>query len=159
LLTKPVTRTVIVTAKLSSALTYILLQNIVYQIGAFAIVHLISDQAVDLLTLLLINLSLLFVQLFFVSFGLFLAVLIKKIKTVLPITMGVVFGFFVLQLLNLSLADEKLAFITPFAYYDVSTIIETTRYDIGYFVMNWLLILIFTVLSYVIYNKKDMPSV
>ena len=159
LVAKPVTRTAIVTAKLMSVLTNILSQNIIYIIGAFIVANLVADQSFDQGIFLLINISLLFVQLFFVAFGLFLSVVIKKIKTVLPIALGTVFGFFVLQMLNQSLADAKLAYITPFAYYDVSQIIETSGYDLGYLAVNWILIIVFTSLTYFIFNKKDMPSV
>ena len=159
LVAKPVSRTTIVTAKLMSVLTTILSQNIIYIISAFIVTNLVSDNSFEQSIFLLINISLLFVQLFFVAFGLFLSVLIKKIKTVLPIALGVVFGFFVIQMLNQSLADAKLAYITPFAYYDVPKIIETASYDVTFLVVNWVAIIVFTVLTYYIFNKKDMPSV
>jgi ABC-2 type transport system permease protein len=83
----------------------------------------------------------------------------KKIKTVLPITMGIVFGFFVLQLLNQSLDDVKIAFLTPFAYFDATSIIKTGGLKSGFLAIDFALIFIFVALTYVVYNKKDVPSV
>ncbi len=159
LVTKPVSRLAIVTAKMMNVLTYIVIQNIIYIAGAFFIAHVVSDQAFNQKVFLLINVSLMFVQLFFVALGLFLSVMIRRIKTVLPITLGVVFGFFVLQLLNQTLGDAKLSYLTPFAYYDVSKIIKTTSYEPTYLIFNWVVIIIFIALTYIVYHKKDMPSV
>jgi len=159
LLVKPVSRTTIVTAKLMSVLTNILIQNVIYSIAAFVVLNVVTEQSYDKKTLLLINLSILLVQLFFISLGLLLSVVIKRIKTVLPITLGIVFGFFVLFLLYQSLTDSMLAYITPFAYFDASYIIEAQSLKSSFVVLDIALMLIFTALSYFIYNKKDMPSV
>ena len=159
LVVKPITRTAIVTAKLFSVLTNIVLQNIVYTSLAFIVIESISKEPYDLKVFFLINLSLLLVQLFFASLGLFVGVAMKKIKTVLPVALGMVFGFFVLQLLNQSLTDAKLGYITPFAYYDIAYIIETVSYKPEFFIINCFLVIGFTAAAYLIYNKKDMPSV
>ncbi|MGB7604792.1 MAG: ABC transporter permease subunit [Lutisporaceae bacterium] len=159
LLVKPITRTTIVTAKLISVLTNVLIQNIIYSIAVFIVANLVAEQPYDKNVLMLVNLSILLVQLFFIALGLLLSVVIKKIKTVLPITLGIVFGFFVLFLLYQSLTDSGLAYITPFAYFDASYIIEAESFKSGFVVLDIVLILVFTALSYLIYNKKDMPSV
>ncbi len=159
LITKPISRTAIVTAKIMSTVTLLLLQNIVFIASAFIVSGIVSDKPFDKNVFMLINVTLLLVQLFFIAFGLLLSVIMKKIKTVLPITMGVVFGFFILQLLNQSLADEKLAYITPFAYFDTAQIIETASLKGNFIAVNLALIIIFTAFTYIIYNKKDIPSV
>jgi ABC-2 type transport system permease protein len=159
LLSKPISRTAIVTAKIMSVLTLLLCQTIIFIIGSLVITQFLSNQYVDKNTFLLITLSLLLVQLFFAAFGLLLSVIISKIKTVLPITLGVVFGFWALQMLNQSLEGSQLAYITPFAYFDPSQIIASGGYEPIYLGIDLTMIVIFTILTYVIYNKKDMPSV
>lgn len=159
LLVKPISRIAIVNAKLMSVLTNILIQNIFYGIAAFIVLNIISEQSFDKNILMVINFSILMVQLFFIALGLLLSVLMKRIKTVLPITLGVVFGFFVLFLLYQSLTDSGLAYFTPFAYFDAAYIIKAGSYKSGFVALDITLIVIFTVLSYLIYNKKDMPSV
>jgi ABC-2 type transport system permease protein len=159
LLSKPISRNAIVTAKIMSVLSLLVLQTVIYIMGAFMVVHLTTNQIFDISTFLLINLSLLLVQLFFATLGFLLSVIIRKIKTVLPIALGIVFGFFVLQMLNQSLADSNLAYITPFAYFDISKIIKTGAYKSTYLIIDTIMILGFTLLTYIIYNKKDMPSI
>lgn len=159
LLSKPISRNTIVTAKIMSVLSLLVLQTVFYIIGAFIVVNLTTNQLFDRTTFLLINLSLLLVQLFFAALGLLLSVIVRKIKTVLPIALGIVFGFYVLQMLNQSLTDSNLAYITPFAYFDISKIVATGAYESNYLIINTFMILGFTILTYIIYNKKDMPSI
>ncbi len=159
LLSKPVSRNVIVTAKAMSVLTLLVLQTVIYIFAAFIIVDIIAGQPYDKSAFLLINLSLFWVGLFFAGLGFLLSVLIKKIKTVLPVALGIVFGFWVLQMLNQSLADPVLAYLTPFAYFDIAKIITTGAYESAYVFTDTVLIISFTLLTYIIYRHKDIPSV
>ena len=159
LVSKPITRTTIVNAKIMSVITLLVLQTIIYIGGAFLITLLITNQYFDKSTFLMINLSLFLVELFFAGLGLLLSVIIERIKTVLPIALGIVFGFWILQMLNQSLADPILAYLTPFAYFDIAKIIKTGSYETVYLFSDVILIVIFTVLTYIIYQHKDMPSV
>lgn len=159
LLVKPIKRTAIVTAKIMSVLTNVLLQNIIYLIATFVVADTLASQLYDKGTLLLINISMLLVQLFFIALGLFLSVIMKRLKTVLPITLGIVFGFLVLFMLYQTLADPKLAYITPFAYFDVAYTLSAKSFKTGLFLLDVILVLAFIVLTYIIYKKKDMPSV
>jgi len=159
LVAKPVTRNMIVTAKLIGIITYIIFQNLIFALGSLTIVNMFSEKGFDLTTFLLIDLSLFFVQLFFIGLGMLIAVMIKKIKTVLPITLGIVFGFFVIHLLNQSLADEKLSYLTPFAYFDVTKIITNGNYDLKFLVIDMVIFGIFTLCTYIIFHKRDLPTV
>lgn len=159
LVSKPVSRAAIVSAKISSVLTLLVLQTIIYTAGAFIITQSITDQYFNKSIFLLMNLSMLGVELFFAGFGFLLSVIIKRIKTVLPVALGIVFGFYILQMLNQSLTDPALAYLTPFAYFDIAKIVETGRYDPVYFICDLVLIVAFTAVTYMIYQHKDMPSV
>ncbi len=159
LISKPVSRNTIVTAKALSVLTLLVLQIVIYMIGALIIVQIITAQPFDKPAFLLINLSLFLVALFFTGLGLLLSVVIKKIKTVLPLALGIVFGFWVLQMLNKSLADPVLAYLTPFAYFDIAEIITTGAYETAYVLSDAALTVFFILLTYIIYRHKDIPSV
>jgi ABC-2 type transport system permease protein len=158
LLVKPVPRTRIVSAKILSILSNLIVQNLLFMFISYIIISSYVNGSLDTRTFILINLSLFQVQLFFAAVGLFLSVLIKKIKTVLPVSLGVVFAFFVIQMINQSLNDPKLAYITPFAYFDVSKIIQNVGYDTSFLIINIIIIFILTALTYIIYQKKDIPS-
>ncbi|MDD3268512.1 MAG: ABC transporter permease subunit [Syntrophomonadaceae bacterium] len=159
LLSKPVSRNVIVTAKALSVITLLALQSAIYSLGAFIIVDIITGQPYDKTVFLLINLSIFLVGLFFAGLGLLLSVSIKKIKSVLPVALGIVFGFAILQMLNQSLADPVLAYLTPFAYFDIARIINARAYESAYVISDAVLIVSFTLLTYIIYRRKDIPSV
>jgi len=159
LVVKPVERRTIVTAKLLTVLLLIVLQNILYYILSYATAKIYSEAFFDEKLFLLINCTLFLVQLFFIGFGLLVSVLMKKIKTVLPTTMGVVFGFFILQMLNQTLDEKKLTYFTPFAYFDMASIIKNNALDMTYVLLDVVLVAIFISATYVIYQRKDMPSV
>lgn len=159
LLVKPVTRSKIITSKIAAILTHLIITNIVFVIASKIIVDLFKENPYDVKTLLLISITLFFVQLFFASLGLFISVLIKKLRTVLPLSLGIVFGFYIINLLNETLGEEKLTYFTPFAYFKPQEIIDTGSYNTKYLVLCGALIIMFTLGAYVIYSKKDIPSV
>lgn len=90
--------------------------------------------------------------------GLFLSVVIRKIKNVLPLALGIVFGFAVLQMLNQSLTDPVLAYFTPFAYFDIARIITAKAYETAYVLSDAVLSVFFILLTFIIYQHKDIPS-
>ncbi len=159
LLAKPVSRTTVVTAKVLSVLTQLAVQNIIF-IGVSYIIMLVYGRGqFNVATLVLVNFSLIQVQLFFFAVGIFIAAVMKKIKTVLPIALGVVFAFYIIQMINQSINDPKLAYITPFAYFDVGKIIQNESYDMIFLGINFSIIAILTALTYLLYQRKDMPSI
>ncbi len=159
LLSKPVGRAKIVSAKTLSVVTLLVLQNLIYVPLAFFVTRLTTQQDFDINIFLLINLTLILIELFFAALGLLLSVIIKRIKNVLPIALGAVFAFWIIQMLNQTLADPTLAYLTPFAYFDLAGIIASGGYEIRYLVTNIIVIILFTALAYFIYQRQDMPSV
>jgi ABC-2 type transport system permease protein len=159
LLAKPVKRVNIVNSKILAVLTLLVIQSLIFTFASFIIISAYAEEPFNLRTFALISLSLILVQLFFTSLGLLLSIILQRVKTVFPITLGTVFGFFIIQMVNQSLADPKLSYITPFAYFDTASIITNGNYEYRYFIINAVLILCFTTLTYIIYQKKDMPSV
>ncbi|MEQ8201425.1 MAG: ABC transporter permease subunit [Syntrophomonadaceae bacterium] len=159
LVSKPVRRTEIAAAKALSVVTLILLQTIIYVPLAFVVTKLTTQQDFDGRIFLAINLTLMLLQLFFVALGLLLAVVIKRIRNVLSIALGTVFALWVVQMLNQTLADPALAYLTPFAYFDLAGIIASGGYQANYLVADIILIITFAALAGFIYQRQDMPSV
>lgn len=159
LISKPVSRTCIYNAKALSVLVQLVLQNLVLLSISYLIVQGFAETPVNTATFALINGSLIQVQLFFAAAGLLLAVLLRRIKTVLPVALGVVFVFFVLRMIQQSINDPKLAYLTPFAYFDVAAIIRTASYDIALLMLNMVLVMVMTTVGYVLFRRQDMPSI
>jgi len=159
LFVKPVKRSQIITMKILAVLVQIGLVNAFMLLANWILLSFVSDQAFDMKLYLLLTGTMLFVQLFFASFGLAVSVFLKRIRTVLPISMGVVFLFYIIFLLNQTLEDEKLAWLSPFGYFDLAYISKHVQYQ-GKFMIAWVvLIVMFIFLTYKVFTKKDLPSI
>ena len=89
----------------------------------------------------------------------FTSVLFRKIKAVMPITLAVVFMFYIVELINQSLLEEKLTYLTPFSYFKGADIIANSSYEFKYVAVDIAVFIIFTLLGCLIYQKKDVHSV
>lgn len=159
LLTKPVTRTAIVTAKLLAAFVSLLLTNIVY--GAVALLVASQVQVDDFSTkvFLLLSLTLLIVQLMFLALGILISVMARKIKSVLTVSLATVFTFFFIGTLG-GIADEQtVRYFSPFKYVDTAYIMKHSGYEDTYLWVGAVLIVGAIAASYVVYAKKDIHAV
>jgi ABC-2 type transport system permease protein len=159
LLTKPVTRAQIMTAKLLAAITSLVITQAVYLIVSSIIAVSIKDTTFDLGTFLLISLTAFFVQLIFLSIGYLFSVLIPKIRSVLPISLGTVIIFFMINILGTTVGDKAIRYMTPFKYYDISYIMLHSAYESIYILMEFVFIIAILLTSYAIYLKKDIHAV
>lgn len=159
LLTKPVTRTQVITSKLFAALTSLVFTNLAFLASVMVMASFVKTEDFSEQALLMVSVTLLFIQLIFLSLGIMIAVLIPKIKSVISISLGMVFTFFILGMISSSTADKGLRYLTPFNFFDNQYIIRTLEYE-GEFIFIGLSIIFTAVLtSYWIYGKKDVHSV
>ena len=159
LLTKPVSRVRILTLKLLSALTIFVMTNVVYSAVSAVFVVSMSDGNFALTEFILINASLFFSQLIFFSIGLIISVLAKKIKTVLPVSLGLVFAFFAISAFAVTSADDKLRYVTPFQYFKTEAILAQGKYETIYIVLGLAIIVAALIASYTIFKRRDIHSV
>lgn len=160
LLVKPVSRSSIVSAKLLAACTMIFATNIVFFAVTSIIASAVATADYSKQVFFMINLTLLFIQLIFLAVGLVISVFFNKLKNVLPISLGVVFGFYMIGALFASGPDDGAArFISPFKYFDSFYIIENASYEIQYLIAGVVIIAAAIAVSYRIYIKKDIHAV
>jgi ABC-2 type transport system permease protein len=159
LLSKPIRRIRIVTAKFLAILICLIAQNILLFGIGIAAVNLVVADSIDVGIYALLSFSTFFVQLFFVGIGLALAALLQKIKSVMPLTLGVVFFFFIVELINESLLEKPLTYLTPFSYFKGSAIMSSRSYDPVYLLIDLAVFAVFTLLGCWIYQKKDVHSI
>lgn len=159
LLTKPVTRIQIVTAKLLAALTSLIITNVFFIITTLVMATLVSEKEFDGTVLFLIALSLFLVQLIFLTIGVIVSVVFPKIKSVLSVSLGTVFGFFMVAMVGSAMEDAALRYITPFNYFDSSYIIKNSSYEGSFLIVGGLFIIIAISVSYFIYHKRDVHTV
>ncbi len=159
LLTKPVTRTQIMTSKLLAALTSILITNVFYVVAAITMASLVETNAYSTKLFFLVSLTLFFLQLIFLSLGIVVSVLFPKIKSVLSISLGTVFAFFIIGALAAITEDEALRYLTPFKYFDLTYIVQNSSYELSFMIVAIGFVAIAITASYLIYCKKDIHAV
>ena len=93
------------------------------------------------------------------ALGVIISVTVSKIKSVLPISLGTVFGFFMIGMLSSTIGDKASRFLIPFKYYDTAYIIKNSSYEVSFTIIEILFIIIAILASYVIYAKKDIHAV
>lgn len=156
LLTKPISRVVILNAKISAVFTALLLQSLLFILCSYLIVRVYGSFSRSLF--LLIAVSLIQLQLFFTALGLFLAALVRRLRAVLPLALGVVFGFFLIQMINQSVNEASLAYFTPFACFEPASLIQRGGYNPNLVIWNLLISIVFITMSYIVYRHRDFAT-
>jgi ABC-2 type transport system permease protein len=159
LLTKPVTRTQIITAKLLAALTSLVITNVAYLTVASIMASVVKIENYSYKIFFMVSITLFFVQLIFLALGVLVSVLARKIKSVLPISLGTVFGFFIASMLASTIEDEAIRYITPFKYFDTNYVIKNSSYEANFIILGLVFIIAAITASYYVYCKKDIHAV
>jgi ABC-2 type transport system permease protein len=159
LLTKPVTRSNILTSKLLAALTSLMITNIVFIIASNVMASQVSTEAYSSKGLFLISFSLFLIQLIFLALGLIISVIVRKIRSVLTVSLSTVFTFFIISMLSSASGDGAKRYLSPFEYFDTAYIIKHLRYETSFFAVGMGIIVVAVMASYYVYTKKDIHAV
>jgi ABC-2 type transport system permease protein len=159
LLTKPVTRTQILTSKLLAALTSLVVTNVVYLAAANIMASQVSTEDYSSKIFFLISITLFFIQLIFLALGMIISVIVRKIKSVLTVSLSTVFALFIVGMLSSTAEDEAMRYLSPFKYFDTDYIIKNSGYETSFFIAGIGIIIASIVASYFIYNKRDIHAV
>lgn len=159
LLAKPVGRTQILTSKLLAALSGLLITNIVVWVSSFVLVEIFKgDRTYDTQVLILLLLGLFVFQLFFLSVGLVISLLVKRVRNVTPYAMALAFGMYVLSAFGDMLGESKFENITPFKHFDPGYIVQNTAYNLPLVSISLVVIVISLVGSYLLYARRNIPA-
>lgn len=159
LLAKPVGRTKILITKFLAALTGLTITNLVVWISSFLFINLYRDgRPYEIKSLLLLLGSIVLFQLFFLTVGLLVSLLVRKVRSVTPFSMALAFGMYVLSAFGSMLGDDKLEIITPFKHFEPNYIISNAAYD-PLALISVAVILFSFAGSYVLYLRRDIHSV
>ena len=158
LLTKPVSRANVLSAKLLAALTALAFTSIVVLAVALLMASSVSAQALDYALFLKLSLPLFFVQVIFAVLGFFIAAIAPKIKAVLPLSLSIVFLFFIIGLIQSALKYKDLRFLTPFKYFDLDYILVHASYEGIFAAFSMSIIAVSVTLSFLVYINKDISA-
>ncbi|MGL4623265.1 MAG: ABC transporter permease subunit [Culicoidibacterales bacterium] len=156
LLSKPISRTSVWFQKSAAIKTLLLGHNIVFIAAMVSLTVYFDSSQLNEPTFWLMTFALLILEFFFSSLGMLIAVVLKKLKSISSIAVGVALSFYVVFLLQALLENEELKFLTPFAYVDPQAIVETQRYDGIFIGFAIALSLISCGISYLLYTKQDV---
>jgi ABC-2 type transport system permease protein len=159
LMTKPVSRKQILTAKLLGILTSIIITNIIYLIIAITMANIVKSGNYSLKIFIMLSLTMFFVQLMFLSLGVIVSVILPKIKSVISVSLGTVFAFYIISMFGSVIGEKAVRYITPFKYYDALYIIKNGSYEAVFIIIEIIFIAAAIVASYQIYSKKDIHAV
>lgn len=160
LLSKPVTRTQILNSKLLAALSIMLLTNLVAWISSFSIINLFRNgHEYEPKTLVLLLSSLILFQLVFLSVGLVVSLLVRRIRSVTPYSMALAFGAYVLSAFSGMLGDVALEKITPFKHFDPQYMVQHGSLDVPLVMISVVVTIVSLAGSYWLYIRRDIPAV
>lgn len=159
LLTKPVTRTKILTAKLLAAFVSIVVTNIFYFAAASFVALQVQTDDFSLKIFLLLSLTIFFIQLIFLSLGIIISVIVQKIKSVLTVSLATVFAFYFVGMFSDTTGDEVKRYFSPFKYFDTAYIMKHSSYETTFLIAGAVIIILAIAASYVVYSKKDIHAV
>lgn len=160
LLSKPVSRRQVLTSKLLAAFTCLSITNLVVWASSFAAISLFrGGREYESRTLFLILLSIVVFQLSFLSVGLVISLLVKRVRNVTPYALGLGFGAYVLSAFSGVLGEVALELITPFKHLDPAYIVQNGAYDTPLLLLNVAITLVSLAASYGLYIRRDIPAV
>jgi len=159
LLAKPIGRTKILTSKLLAAISSLTITNIVVWISSFVVINMVREgREFDANALVLLLLTIVVFQLFFLSVGMLISLMMKRVRSVTPLSMSLAFGMYVISAFGGMLGDAKLEYITPFKHFEPNYILKNGSYDLPLVMISVLVILISIAGSYWLYTKRNIHT-
>lgn len=158
LLSKPITRPKVISAKLAAALVAIVFTSAVFALVSYAAALAVSSGPISASKFFLEALTFFLIQLVFLALGALFAVLIPKVKSVVSVTLPTVFGLYIIGTLGEVIGQQKVRYISPFRYFDTSYIITKSGLEARYLAVEAVVIIAALVAVYLIYVKKDVRA-
>jgi ABC-2 type transport system permease protein len=119
----------------------------------------VSEEEYSIEAFMLISFSLLIIQLIFLSLGIVVSVLIHKIKSVIAVSLGTVFTFFVIGMISSTSGDEAKRYLSPFKYFDHTYIIQNSSYETSFLIVAGSIITVCLITSILVYKRRDIHAV
>jgi ABC-2 type transport system permease protein len=156
LLSKPVTRSRIVTEKLLLVLINILILNGIITLFSLIGFQLVKDAEIEMGTFLLLVAGTICIHYAFAALSFLLSAVMRRSRTILSISLGLVlFSYFLHVMAGLSDDFVVIQYLSFFQYFDAADLVEE-GFSILSIIMFAATALLAVGLSYGIYRKKDI---
>lgn len=160
LLTKPVSRGQIFISKLGASVGALTVVNITIWITSYLSIWLFNaGDEVNYYAATILLLGIVFIQLFFLSIGLLISVIVKKVSSVIAYSMGLGFGLFILSSFGDMLSIKAIQLMTPYSHFDPIDIIVDETFNWPYVSISVIVTVISLVIGYFMYQKRNIKSV
>lgn len=159
LFSKPVKRETVLTQKMLAGFIILIITNLSFLIGAQLLIKVFIEDSYAFNTFLTSSLTLFFIQLFFFALGYFMGAVLPKVKSVIAVSLPVVFGFYVFGLLDTVIGVEKIKWLTPFKFFNLGELTKGGQYSVSILVYLAILLAGFLTTTYIIYRKKDIHAI
>ncbi len=159
LMSKPVARSRIYFSKFFAAILSLLITAIAVGISSFIALKLFNNgESYEISNVFKLILTLPVFQLVFLSIGMFISLLFKRVRSVLSLSMGLAIGLYVINSVSGIVDSDILGYITPYYYFEPGLILIDGRYDLKLFLIAIGIIIVALTSSYLLYNKRDIHS-
>ena len=156
LLTHPISRTQVITEKLLSIVTQLLIFNIVFFVFSVLGITIVGE-SIEWSKFILYHVAQFCLQLEIVGICYGVSAFIKRGN--LGIGLGLAACFYFLNIMsNISDKAEFIKYLTPFSYAEASTIFTSGKLDMKYFTVGMLFGIIGILAAFVQYNRKDITA-
>jgi ABC-2 type transport system permease protein len=157
LMTKPVSRTTIITAKLLAAFVNILVLNVVTLVSSIFMVAAYNKGADISGEITMFMMSMFIVQLIFLSLGAALAALIRNSKSSGSLSVGIMLTSFVIaKITDLTDRLNYLNLLSPFKYFSYERLVAGNGLNLGIVILSLLLVAVFSGSTYFFFRKRDL---
>lgn len=157
LLSKPVTRTGIVTEKLLAMSANILILNGITAIISILGFQFAKNEQVSMKTFFLLVLATILLHFTFATISFFMSTIIKKSRNILSVSLGLVFVCYFFGIISgVSSKFENLKYLSPFKYVDAGDILKANAIEPLYILIMVTVMVISIGLTYAVYRRKDI---
>ncbi|MDP4093145.1 MAG: ABC transporter permease subunit [Bacillota bacterium] len=157
LFVKPVSRTSIISSKLSAALVNVVILNLVTFISSLALVGKYSKGEAVSGDITKLMIGMFIVQLIFMSVGSGIAAISKNPKTATAVSTGILLTTFILaELIDVSGKIDFLKFLTPFKYFSPDTLMYGGAFGLGFLAFSVLIIAVTFGMTYKFFSARDL---
>lgn len=157
LMTRPVSRGAIITAKFGAALFNVVILNLVTLVSSLMMVSVYNKGKDISNEILLFMLSMFAVQLIFLFFGSLLASCMRKPKLAGSLASGILIGsFMVAKITDLTDKVNALNILSPFKYFNYADIVNGNGISLPVTLLSLALAAAFAAASYLLYRRRDL---
>ena len=159
LMSKPVARKNIITAKFFAAFSALLICNIVTWLSSILAIELFrGNNTYELKPLLILLSTTLIFQLFYMTVGMLISVILKRVRNVLSFSLGLAFSTYILNTVRAIIGGDTLGLFTPFYHLEPNYILEHASYNLPLAFIPIITIIVSLFMTYILYMKRDIDS-